>query len=91
VELTIFSDREVLSRTLLEVEHLLATSLTTPDSMESRRSQLRARVRVLWLLQHLCSSHLSSGSLQSIRYRSHLLQVALRHVQDSEQILAQTL
>lgn len=70
-QLVMISDRETLTRTLLEVQHLLST--------ESTRSSLRARVRVLWLLQTLCVSHLSPTQVSTISRVSVHLRDQLRH------------
>jgi len=62
-QLVIQSDRETLTKALLEVQALL---LQIPV-IHSTPWSLRARVRVQWLLLHLCNSHLSPTQATCIR------------------------
>lgn len=68
--LVLIHDREVLRRTLWEIFSLMENRSTL--------SSLRARVRVLWLLQTLCASTLSRSEVSS-------LQDATRAIQDQIQ------
>lgn len=82
--LVILSDREVLTRTLLEVE----TLLESPRSTTYLRLSFQARARVLWLLRCLCSDHLTPHQLSSIQDRSTCLQACLKLDQSPGQDLS---
>lgn len=71
--LQILSDREVLTRTLLEVE----TLLEHPRPETYLLSSFRARARLLWLLRCLCHEYLTSQQLASIDNRSRTLREIL--------------
>lgn len=77
-ELTIRSDRETLTVTLLETAYLLQQS----NPMTYKLSSYRALGRVLFLLQHLCRSHLSPSELATIRSVSRELSLFLVHDRD---------
>lgn len=83
--MTIRSDRQVLTQTLLEVEALLQQ----PTSMTFLLSSFRARVRVLFLLQHLCRDHLSRQQQCQISESSRFLSEILREHPDHLQALDQ--
>lgn len=68
-ELVLLSDREVLTRTLLETSDLLHQAHCSPMST-SLPLYWKAHVRVLWLLSTLCRSHLSGAQATSILQRS---------------------
>lgn len=73
--LTLIHDREVLTRTLLEVAKILQTS----SPMTYQLSSYRALGRVLFLLQTLCATHLSTSELGAIRTCSRELSLMLLH------------
>src|ERR1051325_10619807 len=73
-QLVIQSDRETLTRVLLEILALLQSSGTT-----STLSTLRALARVQWLLISLCSSHLSATEVTSGRQTLGILRDQIRH------------
>lgn len=68
--LTILSDREVLTQTLLETSQMLWESRSLPCTW-------RPHARVLFLLRTLCASHLSPSQVTSTRQRSEALLRAL--------------
>lgn len=72
-QLVIQSDRETLTRTLLEIQALLQSS-----PMTSTLSSSRALVRVQWLLIHLCSSYLSAVEVSNLRQTSATLRDQIR-------------
>lgn len=67
--MTIVSDREVLTRTLLEILSLMEEI----NQVTWLRSSWRVRVRAQFLLLHLCTSHLSASQVTSIRQMSRVL------------------
>lgn len=75
--LMILSDRDVLTRTLLEINLLLREQ----QGMTFQLLSYRARVRVHFLLLHLCQSCLSANQVTSIRQVSRTLEAALNYDQ----------
>lgn len=71
--LVLLSDREVLTRTLLEIERLLER----PATANFKLSSFRARSRVLWLLRTLCTAYLTSLQVSQIEDRSSSLRAIL--------------
>jgi hypothetical protein len=79
-ELTIHTDREMLTQTLLETARILQSS----GPMTYKRSSYRALGRVLFLLRHLCRDHLSTSQLSQISEVSRELGLLLRGQDDNQ-------